>query len=91
MILDHKISHKGQFMKIEYIIPSESWIHKLSIETIFENLKSEGAKKNQSMNKKITFKVVQMKFLAMHIIDQKLRFYIFMVGNYGRKLNMIFT
>ncbi len=30
---------------------------------------------------KIAFKVVQMKFLAMHITDQKLSFYIFMVGN----------
>ncbi len=30
---------------------------------------------------KITFKVVQMKFLAMHITNQKLGFYIFMVGN----------
>ncbi len=30
---------------------------------------------------KITFKVVQMKFLAMHITDQKLSFYIFTVGN----------
>ncbi len=31
---------------------------------------------------KIIFKVVQMKFLAMHIItNQSFRFYIFMVGN----------
>ncbi len=30
---------------------------------------------------KITFKVVQMKFLAMHITNQKLFFYIFTVGN----------
>ncbi len=30
---------------------------------------------------KIIFKVVQMKFLAMHITNQKLSFYIFMVGN----------
>ncbi len=29
---------------------------------------------------KITFKVVQMKFLAMHITNQKLRFYIFTIG-----------
>ncbi len=34
--------------------------------TIFENLESEGAK-NQNIEK-IAFKVVQMKFLAMHII-----------------------
>ncbi len=30
---------------------------------------------------KIAFKVVQMKCLAMHITKQKLRFYIFTVGN----------
>ncbi len=30
---------------------------------------------------KIIFKVVQMKFLAMHITDQKLRFDIFIIGN----------
>ncbi len=30
---------------------------------------------------KIAFKFVQMKFLAMHITNQKLRFDIFTVGN----------
>ncbi len=40
---------------------------------LFENLESEGAK--------ITFKVVQMKSLAMHITNQKLSFDIFTVGN----------
>ncbi len=30
---------------------------------------------------KIIFKVVQIKILAMHITNQKLRFYIFTVGN----------
>ncbi len=36
---------------------------------LFENLESEGAK---NLNiEKITFKVVQMKFLAMHITNQK--------------------
>ncbi len=29
---------------------------------------------------KITFKIIYMKFLAMHITDQKLRFDIFTVG-----------
>ncbi len=37
--------------------------------------------KNQNIEK-ITFKVVQMKFLAMHITYQKLRFYIFTVENF---------
>ncbi len=48
--------------------------------TIFENLESEGAKKNWNIEK-ITFKVVQMKFIAMHITNQKLNLYIFTLGN----------
>ncbi len=36
--------------------------------------------KNRNIEK-ITFKVVQMKFLAMHITNQKLSFDIFMVRN----------
>ncbi len=39
-----------------------------------------GCKKNLNIEK-IAFKVVQMKFLAMHITNQKLSFDIFMVGN----------
>ncbi len=50
--------------------------------TIFENLESEGAKK-------IIFKVVQIKFLAMLITNQKLSFDIFMVGI--SSCNMIFN
>ncbi len=45
--------------------------------TILENLESEEAK---HLNiEKIIFKVVQMKFLAMHINNQKLSFDIFTV------------
>ncbi len=36
--------------------------------------------KSQNIEK-ITFKVVQIKFLAMHITNQKFRFDIIMVGN----------
>ncbi len=36
--------------------------------------------KNQNIEK-IIFKVVQMKFLAMHITNQKLTFNIFTIGN----------
>ncbi len=36
--------------------------------------------KNQNIEK-ITFKVVQIKFVAMHITNQKLSFDIFTVGN----------
>ncbi len=46
---------------------------------LFVNLESEGAKKINI--DKITFKVVQMKFLAMHITNQKLSFDTFTVGN----------
>ncbi len=53
---------------------------------LFENLESEGAKKKNN-NEKITFKVVQMKSLEMHITNQKLSFDIFTVGN----LQNIFT
>ncbi len=46
---------------------------------LFVNLESEGAK---NLNiEKIIFKVVQMKFLAMHITNQKLSLDIFTVGN----------
>ncbi len=37
-------------------------------------------KKNQNIEK-IAFKVVQMKFLAMHITNKKLSFNKFMVGH----------
>ncbi len=43
------------------------WIGKYLAEIqLFENLESEGAKKNRIIER-IAFKVVQMKFLAMHI------------------------
>ncbi len=61
---------------------SESWINKLSIDVwfvrighylaetqLFENLKSEGAKNLNT--EKIAFKSVQIKFLAIHITNQK--------------------
>ncbi len=44
---------------------------------LFENLREQ---KNQNIEK-ITFKVVQMKFLVMHISNQKLSYDIFMVRN----------
>ncbi len=48
---------------------------------LFEYLESEGAKKKNLNIEKIAFKVIQMKFLAMHITDQKLSFDIFREGN----------
>ncbi len=47
--------------------------------TIFVNLESEGAKKLNI--EKIIFKVVQIKFLAMHITNKNLSFDIFTVQN----------
>ncbi len=53
----------------------------LSVSTLYQwgpwNLRVQ---KNLNIEK-IVFKVVQMKFLAMHITNQKLSFGIFMVGN----------
>ncbi len=46
-----------------------------------ENLESEAAKKKTLNIEKIIFKVVQIKFLAMHITNQKLSFDIFTVRN----------
>ncbi len=49
---------------------------------LFENLESESATKQKSKyNEKLAFKVVQIKFLAMHITNKKIRFDIFTVGN----------
>ncbi len=49
---------------------------------LFVNLESEGAKNKQNLNiENIAFKALQMKFLAMHITNQKLSLYIFTVGN----------
>ncbi len=49
---------------------------------LFENLESEGAKKITLNIEKNTFKVVLMKFLAMHITNQKCSFDIFTVGHF---------
>ncbi len=46
---------------------------------LFENLESVGAKKQHI--EKIAFKIVQIKFLSMHINNQKLSFDIFTVDN----------
>ncbi len=93
MTLDHKTSLKCKFFEIEIYTSYESRINKLSIDVwfvrigpylaeiqLFEYLESEGAKKNLNIEK-IAFKVVQMKFLAMHITNQKLSFDVFTLIN----------
>ncbi len=83
MTLDHKTSHKGQFFEINKL-SIDVWFamigQYLTEIQLLENLESEGAKKNQNI-KKIAFKVVQIKFLAMYITNQQLSFDIFTVGN----------
>ncbi len=91
--LDHKTSHKGLlFLLLRFYTSSESWINKLSIYVWFVRIGhvwlrynylkiwNLRVQKNQNFEK-IAFKVVQMKFLAMHITNQKLSFDIFTIGN----------
>ncbi len=62
----------------------ESWINKLSIDVWFvmigRYLSEIQLFENLRVQKKIAFKVVQIKFLAMHTINQKWSWYI-----YGKK------
>ncbi len=72
--------------EIEIYASSESWINNLSIDVWFvmigQYLKIWNLREQKNLNiEKIAFKVVQMKFLAMHITNQKLSFDIFTVGN----------
>ncbi len=86
------LNHKPVLFFIFFEIYISSEINKLSIDVwfvrigqylseiqLFENLESE-VQKNLNIEK-IAFKVVQMKFLAMYITNQKLCFDIFTVGN----------
>ncbi len=60
---------KVQFLKLR---SSESWINNISIDVWFgQYLRIRGCQKNLNIEK-IIFKVVQIKFLAMHFINQKL-------------------
>ncbi len=81
--LDHKTSLKGQFYEIEIYASSESWINDISFDVWFgQYLKIWNLREQKHLNiEKIIFKVVQMKFLAMHITNQKFNFDIFTVGN----------
>ncbi len=79
MTPEHKTSHKGQYCEIEIYTSS---INKLSIDVWFVMIGQYLKRVQKNLNiEKITFKVVQMKFLAMHITNQKLSFDIFTVGN----------
>ncbi len=68
------------------IYTSETWINKLYIDVWFvmigQYLNIWNLRMQKNLNiEKIIFKFVQMKFLAMHITNQKLGFDIFTVGN----------
>ncbi len=80
--MDHKTSLKCKFFDIEIYTSHESRINKISVDIwfvrirqylveiqLFENLESESAKKNRNIEK-FAFKVVQVKFLSMHITNQ---------------------
>ncbi len=74
--LDHKTSHKGLFF---FLL---RFLHHMKAERYDYYLKIWNLRVPKNRNiEKIAFKVVQIKFLAMHITNQKLSFYIFIVGN----------
>ncbi len=86
MTLEHKTSHKGTFFEIEIYTSSESWINNISIDVWFvmigQYLKIWNLRMQKNLKiEEIIFKVVQMKFLEMHITNQKLCFDIFTAGN----------
>ncbi len=76
-----KLLIRVHFVKLSFIV----WVVRigqyLAEIQLFENLEFEGAKKKNLNIEKIDFKIVQMKFLAMRITNQKYIFDIFMVGN----------
>ncbi len=74
------------FLFIEIYTSSESWINYIPIDVWFvmigQYLKIWNLRVQKNLHiEKIIFKVVQMKFLAMHITHQKLSFDIFIVRN----------
>ncbi len=71
MTLEHKTSHKCQYCEIE-IYASESWMNNISIDVRFgQYLKIWNLRVQKNLNiKKIIFKVVNLKFLAIHITNQ---------------------
>ncbi len=75
--LDHKTSLKGQFFTIEIYTSSESRINNISMDVWcvriglrYNYLKIWNLMEQKNLNiKKITFKVVQIKSLAMNITN----------------------
>ncbi len=83
MTLDHKTSLECQFFEIEIYTSPESFplmYGLLGSDNIWPRYNYLRMPK-KSNTEKIAFKFVKMKFLAMHISNQKLSFYIFRVRN----------
>ncbi len=83
MTLEHKTSHKRSFRFMHHLKAEKNYI---SIDVWFviigQYLKIVNLSVQKNLNiEKIIYKVVQMKFLAKHINNQKLSFYIFTVQN----------
>ncbi len=75
MTLDHKTIRVKKFkLRFRHNLSIDVWFARigqyLAEIQLFENLEYEGGKENRN-TEKIAFKVVQMKFLAMHITNQK--------------------
>ncbi len=83
--LDHNITHKSPFFFIELYISFPFMYGLLGLDDIwprYNHLKICNLTVQNNLNiEKITFKVIQMKSLAMHITNQKLSFDNFIVGN----------
>ncbi len=86
--LDLKTSHTCTFFEIEIYTSSESFslmyglLWSDNIWSRYNYLKIWNLREQKNLNiEKITFKIVKMMFLAMHITNQKLSSDIFMVRN----------
>ncbi len=84
MSLEHKTSLKCQFQNLDLysfpLIYGLLWFDNIWLRYNYLKIWNLRVQKNKTFEK-ITFKVVQIKFLAMHITNKKLSFDIFTVGN----------
>ncbi len=81
LTLDHKTSNEGEFFEFEIYTSSELMINFPLMYGLDNIWKIWNLRVQKNLNiEKIIFKVVQMKFLAMHT-NQKLSFDLFTVGN----------
>ncbi len=91
LTLDHKTSNEGKLFEIEIYTSFELMIHfplkygllgSDNIRLRYNCLNIWNLRVQKNLNiQKIIFKVVQMKFLTIHITNQKISFDLFTVGN----------